>query len=209
MHDSSMDKMRRFYAKYLAHRTDESLKILDLGSYDVNGTYKDLLKCPTWDYVGLDSESGKNVDVVLSDPYCWREIPSASADVLISGQVFEHIEFFWISMLEVVRVLKPGGICCIIAPAGGHEHRYPVDCWRFYPDGFDALARFARLDVLEISTQWTPDPSYTDGSNEWQDSVLICQKPHWSIVKKFSETLRRFLLRKLMLTHKINKAVRG
>lgn len=198
-----MDKMRRFQEKYLAQRTYENLKILDLGSFDVNGTYKEVFNFPKWDYTGLDSESGKNVDIVLADPYYWREIPSDSADVLVSGQVFEHIEFFWISMLEIVRVLKPGGICCIIAPAGGHEHRYPVDCWRFYPDGFAALARFARLDVLEIYTQWAADPSYTDGSNEWQDSVFICQKPRWSIVKRISEALRRLVLRKLMLTHKI------
>ena len=76
----------------------------------------------------MDMTPGKNVDIVLPSPYRWRGIESNSVDVLISGQAFEHIEFFWITMLEIARVLKPGGLCCIIAPSGGAEHKYPVDC---------------------------------------------------------------------------------
>jgi hypothetical protein len=38
-----------------------------------------------------------------------------------------------------------------------------------------ALAKFARLDVLEAHTRWddTGDP----GSDFWHDSVLVAQKP--------------------------------
>ena len=32
------------------------------------------------------------------------------------------------------RVLVPGGLACIIAPGAQGVHRFPVDCWRFYPD---------------------------------------------------------------------------
>jgi hypothetical protein len=91
-------------------------------------------------------------------------------------------------------VLKPEGLGCIIAPAGGFEHRHPQDCWRFYPDGFAALARFARLDVIEVSTQWEPDPRYTDGSNLWQDSMLVCRKPRRTRLNAFRENMRRGLL---------------
>ena len=94
----------------------------------------------------MDLSEGENVDLVLSDPYSWSEIRSSSVDVFVSGQAFEHIEFFWQTMLEIARALKPGGLCCIIAPSGGPEHKYPLDCWRFYPDGFRALARYAGLD---------------------------------------------------------------
>lgn len=199
MHDSSMDKMRRFHDTHLAHRTEEPLHILDLGSCDVNGTYREILQAPAWRYLGLDSAAGNNVDIVLADPYHWREIASNSIDVLVSGQVFEHIEYFWLTMLEVFRVLRPGGLCCIIAPSGGHEHRYPVDCWRFYPDGFAALARFARMEIVEISTQWQPDPRFHDSSNEWQDSVLICRKPRLSMYGRMKEGVRRLALRRLGL----------
>ena len=67
------------------------------------------------------------------------------------------------------------GIACLIAPSGGYEHRYPVDCWRFYPDGMRALARFARLECLEAYTQW--EGSDDPGSDPWKDTVLVLRKP--------------------------------
>ena len=176
MHQSSMDKMLVFRKKYLAGREGEPLLILDLGSRDVNGSYRGFFEDSCWTYRGIDMAAGENVDIVLQDPYNWREIKSGSVEVVISGQAFEHIEFFWLTMLEIARVLKPQGLCCLIAPSGGPEHRYPVDCWRFYPDGFVALARFASLEVLEVYSQNGPT-GYSDGSDMWQDTVLVCRKP--------------------------------
>ncbi len=191
MHQSSLDKMVRFRDNYLVWRRD--LTIYDIGSQNINGCYGFVFKEPSWRYVGVDMTAGENVDVVLRNPYKWDEVASSSADVVISGQAFEHIEFFWMTMLEVERVLKSNGLCCIIAPAGGFEHRYPVDCWRFYPDGFSALARFARLELIEISTQWEKQ-NYADDSDIWQDTLLIAQKPS----RSRTDTLRKAVRRKLL-----------
>lgn len=200
MHQSSMDKMSDFRERYLAHRQNDPLTILDLGSLDVNGSYKTLFAEAQWTYKGIDLAPGDNVDIVLKNPYHWRQIQSGSADVVISGQAFEHIEYFWITMLEISRVLKAGGICCIIAPSGGFEHRYPVDCWRFYPDGFSALARYARLRILEVSTQWDPDARYTaDDSNRWQDTMLVCAKDRLSCYRSMRRNIRNFLMHKTSL----------
>jgi 2-polyprenyl-3-methyl-5-hydroxy-6-metoxy-1,4-benzoquinol methylase len=176
MHQSSLDKMSKFRDQYLQDRESDSLQILDLGSQDIGGSYRSIFKNPNWQYCGVDVTPGSNVDIVLHNPYAWKEIPSSSVDVLVSGQAFEHIEFFWLTMQEIARVLKPGGLCCIIAPSGGYEHRYPVDCWRFYPDGFASLARYAKLEALEVTTQWE-DLNYEDGSDIWKDSILVAQKP--------------------------------
>lgn len=176
MHQSSMDKMTLFRDRYLTAKIKEPLRILDLGSQDVNGTYRSLFLKRPWNYKGIDMVAGNNVDIVLRTPYIWKEISSESADVVISGQAFEHIQYFWITMLEVARVLKPGGICCILAPSSGPEHRYPLDCWRYYPDGMVSLAHFAQLEVMEAVTQWQ-DLGYDDGSDSWHDSMLICRKP--------------------------------
>lgn len=176
MHQSSYDRMTAFKEKYLRPLTNEYLSILDLGSMDVNGSYREIFRNPRWRYRGMDASPGKNVDIVLKTPYDWKEIPTGSTDVLISGQAFEHIEFFWITMLEVARVLKPGGLCCIIAPSAGPEHRYPVDCWRIYPDGCAALAKFAKLALLEASTQWDADDRYDEDSKPWRDTVMVAKK---------------------------------
>jgi len=197
VHKSSLDKMLAFRKKYLEGKKNEPLLILDLGSFDVNGSYREYFDCFSWTYRGIDMAAGKNVDIVLQDPYNWREIKSGSADVVISGQAFEHIEFFWLTMLEIARVLKQGGLCCLIAPSGGPAHLYPVDCWRFYADGFAALARFSSLEVLEIYSQEGPT-GYSDGSDMWQDMVLVCRKPVLPKVSLWKKCFRYYLLRKLL-----------
>ncbi|MDY6971269.1 MAG: methyltransferase domain-containing protein [Thermodesulfobacteriota bacterium] len=198
MHQSSMDKMLSFRKRYLGGKENEPLVVLDLGSLDINGSYRRYFDFSPWTYLGVDMAPGKNVDVILENPYRWRQIRSGSVDVVISGQAFEHIELFWVAMLEITRVLRHGGLCCIIAPSGGREHRYPVDCWRFYPDGFSALARFAGLSLLEVSTQWEPDPKYTDDSNEWQDTTLVCEKTTLSRLGPWITKLRRFIFHKIL-----------
>jgi len=197
MHQSSLDKMLAFKNRYLEARKHEPLIILDLGSLDVNGSYRPYFGEPPWIYRGVDLSAGRNVDIVLQDPYNWREIGSNSADVVVSGQAFEHIEFFWLTILEAARVLKPGGLCCLIAPSAGPEHRYPVDCWRFYPDGFRALARYASLEVLEVYAQTEPT-DYPDGSDAWRDAVLVCRKPPLPVLSSWKRDLKNRLLRRLL-----------
>ena len=177
MHQHSLDLMEDFRREYLDSRRNEKLTILDLGSQDFNGSYRAVLANHRWHYLGVDLTPGPNVDIVLQDAYRWRELKSGSADVLVSGQTFEHTEFFWDTMSEITRVLKPGGLCCIIAPSCGPQHRFPRDCWRIFPDGFAAVARYAHLEVLDVQTQWEDLLEYDDENNKWHDSVLIARKP--------------------------------
>ena len=175
MHLSSMINMEKFRDRYLADRKAETLNILDVGSTDIGGCYRPLFDNASWQYTGVDLTPGPNVDIVLRDAYDWSEIASSSKDLIVSGQVLEHVEYFWITALEVSRVLRPGGMACLIAPSSGPEHRYPVDCYRFYPDGMRAIAKFARLECLEAVTHWEDmgDP----GSDYWHDSVVVLRKP--------------------------------
>lgn len=194
MHLSSLDKMKTFQKQYLNGKENSALKILDLGSMDICGCYRPIFAEEKWEYVGVDLSPGDNVDMVLSDPYRWREIKSNSIDVVISGQSFEHIEFFWLTILEISRILKPGGLCCLIAPSSGPIHRYPVDCWRFYPDGFSALAKFGDLEIVEIYVQTEPT-GYPDGSDMWQDLVMVVRKPISPGIRfRIKRWLRHFLL---------------
>jgi SAM-dependent methyltransferase len=175
MHTSSYQNMRGFVDKYMQGYVTEKTRILDVGSQDINGSYKPLFNNRNWEYKGLDICQGKNVDIVVKDIYNWQEVMSNSYDVIISGQAFEHIEFFWLTMCEVARVLKEQGLCCIIAPSSGPEHKYPKDCWRFFTDGLEAVARYARLEILESYT--CREPMRNGEENIWKDTVLICLKP--------------------------------
>jgi SAM-dependent methyltransferase len=131
--------MARVLATHL--RGDRHYRILDLGSATSGGqswTHRDLLKPYHVSYLGVDVVNGHNVDVVMRRPYS-IPVASGSADVVISGQVFEHIPFPWATMLEVRRVLRPGGLLVVTAPSRGHVHQ-PIDAWRYYPDAMRALA---------------------------------------------------------------------
>jgi hypothetical protein len=196
MHLSSLQFMQSFHDKHLSSRKEEKMTICDIGSTDICGSYKPIFNNPNWKYIGVDLAQGPNVDLIINHPYDWKEIKSNSIDVLVSGQALEHIEFFWITILEISRVLKPGGMACIIAPSGGYEHRYPVDCWRFYPDGMKALARFGRLECIEAFTHWGTigDP----GSDPWHDTVLVVRKPVRSIRKHIGVMAMQLLQKKIM-----------
>lgn len=165
MHKQSYDLMSDFVKKYLS--IDENLNILDVGSGDVNGTYKPLFNNPKWTYTGLDIEAGKNVDIVINDTYKW-DIKDETYDVVISGQCLEHVEDIYAWVKEINRVLKPDGIVCIIAPWAIFEHRYPIDCWRILPDGMRfLLKKIANLQVIE---------TYKIGTLELGDCVGIAIK---------------------------------
>lgn len=172
MHISSLEHMEKLIERYLDPLSP--LSIIDVGSYDVNGSYRPLFDKPGWFYRGVDQIAGPNVDIVLEDPYC-LPLPSNGVDLVISGQAFEHIDYFWLVFVEMARVLKPRGLIFLIAPSRGPEHRCPVDCWRFYPDGYHALARYANLELIEVQTDWNPHPA-TD-SAQWGDTVGVFRKP--------------------------------
>ncbi|MEA3347667.1 MAG: methyltransferase domain-containing protein [Pseudomonadota bacterium] len=190
MHESSLFHMTRFRDQFLVGSQGRPLVIADLGSYDVNGSYRPLFERPPWRYLGLDVSAGPNVDIVLSNPYKWRALSSNSIDVMISGQAFEHIEYFWLTMLELSRVLKPGGWCCLIAPSSGPEHRFPVDCWRFYRDGMRALMSYAGLEVLDLFTSHR-QTDWQDDSGDWQDSVVVARQPDKFFGRRWRDWLRR------------------
>ncbi|MBV8510946.1 MAG: class I SAM-dependent methyltransferase [Xanthobacteraceae bacterium] len=180
MHRSSYEKMHGFRNAYLNAFEGRALSLLDVGSASVSGEddgYRPLFSDPAWRYVGLDLAPARNVDVVVSSICEWGELTDSSFDVVISGQAFEHIAWPWITMMEIARVLRPGGLAAITAPSAGHVHRFPQDCWRFYPDGFPALAQFAGLRLLEQHT----DTSYAYPENAfWGDVFVVLRRPERS-----------------------------
>lgn len=193
VHDTSFEKMERFVEVYLASFADTPLRILDVGSQLVDTTqrtYRTLFDRPAWRYDGLDVEPGENVDIAVASPYEWSEVPADTYDVVVSGQALEHIEYFWATAFEIGRVMRPGGITALVAPSNGFEHRFPVDCWRFYRDGFHALATYIEFEVVDVFTDW--------GREAWQDSLLVMRKPSWDDAgrRRFHEraALQRALL---------------
>lgn len=133
MHPSAMESM----AKMLERVKQPSLKVLDVGSYNVNGTYRTLIETYGWQYLGIDIMPGSNVDRVVK-PYNF-DFPDNSFDIIISGSTMEHVEKPWLWIPELARVLRPGGLLAILTHWQFPLHRHPVDTFRYLPDGMKVL----------------------------------------------------------------------
>ena len=171
MHPTAMMNGKIFFDTYSKYfNQSKETKVIDIGAQDVNGSLREV--CPShFDYIGVDFQSGKGVDVILTDAYS-LPFSDNSIDMIVSSSCFEHSEMFWLSFLEVMRILKPHGLFYLNAPSDGSVHRYPVDCWRFYPDSGAALVTWAKRNgfnpvLLE---------SYTQVGGTWQDCVSIFLK---------------------------------
>jgi SAM-dependent methyltransferase len=197
VHPSAYAEMARCVETYMPK--GRRSVVVDFGSYTSvqrqGMTHRQLLADHDCEIVGVDIRPGLNVDRVMEKPY---RLPmrTSSVDVVLSGQVFEHIPFFWASMLEIARVLKTGGHFFMTAPSRGHQHT-PVDCWRYYPDGVRAMAAFSGLEVVEVRTDFPPKvgdvppgsvpPGVRPGHHDfaaidmehryWGDTVAVFRKP--------------------------------
>ncbi len=171
MHPTAMTNGKTFFDCYSsAFAKYAKTRVIEIGSQDVNGSLRDI--CPKdHEYIGVDFCEAKGVDVVLEDPY---SLPFAneSADIVVSSSCFEHSELFWLVYLEIMRCLKPHGLFYLNAPSAGTFHRYPVDCWRFYPDSGHALVNWARRNGYKPAML----ESFTQVGGKWQDYVAVFLK---------------------------------
>jgi hypothetical protein len=147
-------------------------RIYDIGSCDVNGSYRLLFKNPNWTYTGCDIVDGPNVDRILK-----REWQLSTADIIISGQCLEHVKHPWLWMKQLAKSLRVDGICCIIVPSTGELHRHPIDAWRFFPDGMISLAEYAGLEVVFAGWNYGNVDGKVIKDSGYNDVTLIARKP--------------------------------
>lgn len=107
---------------------------LDVGARDINGCVRELFD----DYTGIDIVAGRNVDEVM----CGHELEygNETFDNVLCLEVLEHDPQFWLTIEEMQRVLKVGGVMVITAASIGFvKHEWPRDYWRFTTEGFREL----------------------------------------------------------------------
>ncbi len=170
MHDTAYEHGRLFFETYWRPEFDV---VVDLGSQDVNGSLRD--HCPAGArYIGLDMEASRGVDIVV-EPGAPLPFADGSVDVVVTTSAFEHDVFFWQTFLELARVIRPGGLIYLNAPSNNDFHRYPLDCWRFYPDAGIALSRWAaeRGVPVDLVESFVAEPR----ESGWADFVAVFRKP--------------------------------
>ena len=110
-------------------------------------------------YTVMDIEADPSVDVVHppGEDYPFED---GTFDVTLTTSTFEHDPMFWMTIREMSRVTRLGGMVLATSPATGHYHPYPGDNWRFLQDSGAALAywcgkRFhGRAVPLALNASW-------------------------------------------------------
>jgi SAM-dependent methyltransferase len=99
---------------------NQQLKILDVGSGDINGNNR-FLFCSEIEYHGNDVCAAKNVTIVSKT----KDLPfkEETFDVIVSTECFEHDPEYEQSFQKIVKMLKPSGLFFFTcASTGRAEH---------------------------------------------------------------------------------------
>jgi SAM-dependent methyltransferase len=99
----------------------------------------------------LDIDSGSKPDHVGAGAD--TGLPSGAFDLVICTQVLEHVPDPRSVLLEIRRIMKPGGSLIASAPHVWFYHPHPADYWRFTQEGVGQLCRDARLELIELRAQ--------------------------------------------------------
>lgn len=133
-------------ASGLAHDVKD---VLEVGSYDVNGSVRPIFS--RYAYTGVDRREGPGVDQVAEASHL--PFLAAQFDVVVSTEMLEHDTRPWRSVAEMARVLRKRGT--LILTARGYDDRgcYEIhdhrDLWRFSVDGMRELVEDAGLTVTD------------------------------------------------------------
>ncbi len=135
------------FEKYALPLFKPGMKVLEIGPDAFPSTYQRLTEHLSLEWHTLDMYDSPNLTYPKSSEYSFA-IPDGTYDVVLSGQVIEHVKKPWRWMPELARITKAGGVVITINPVSWVYHEAPVDCWRIYPEGMQALYEDSSLAVL-------------------------------------------------------------
>lgn len=167
MHETSINKVRELLSTHVPSGT--ITKTFEVGALDDTFSYRKVLleHSPNVKYVGIDILEGPNVDFIDSAYLLHDSVKRhGNPDLVLSGQMLEHLHEPLKAIFAMSTVLQPGGHILLLAPSKEHEHKHPYDCWRILPDTF----RYALRENFEILDCGTADHGY------YGDTWVIARK---------------------------------
>lgn len=127
--------------------------ILDVGALDLNGNNKFLFQDCL--YIGVDIASGPNVDIVSKGHELG--LPDESFETIVSTECFEHDQYYALTIKNIYRMLKPGGLfffsCATTGrPEHGTRRSAPQDAplLQNFGDWADYYQNLTESDIREI-----------------------------------------------------------
>lgn len=139
--------------------------VLELGSYNVNGSARSAIPHKQW--IGMDIAKGPDVDIVVHEQEVYRMLlrqHNYMPDVFVCCECLEHVRDpiatlneFKLAMKESVDMRReaqvpghPESLLILTAPSYHFQyHAYPKDYWRFSKDTLEDVF-FDGLEPLHI-----------------------------------------------------------
>ena len=126
-------------------------RILEVGSKYINGSVRPLIEgfFSPQEYIGVDIESGKFVDLILPAEKILDHFGPESFDVVISTELLEHIVDWRLVVNNMKMILKRTGYIYITTRSRGFPyHGFPWDFWRYAVEDMGRI--FMDFEVIAL-----------------------------------------------------------
>lgn len=139
-----------FAQKYISKTDIEGKSVLEVGAYDVNGSFRSIVEAfrPAA-YVGVDMQKGPGVDIVCKAEDLIEQFGYDAFDALVSTELLEHARNWRKVVHNMKSVLRPGGTLIVTTRSIGFPyHGYPFDFWRYEIEDMKEI--FSDFEILEL-----------------------------------------------------------
>lgn len=132
-------------------------------------------------YVGVDMLTENQPDLVATvDRLGLR---SESVDSINCLSVLEHVFYPRETIVEMYRVLRPGGCVQVQVPFLLQYHGYPDDYFRYTHSALQRMFETVGFRVVYLETDWTKG-AYLNAAKMLEDGSWDIAKPRWRFVTR-------------------------
>jgi SAM-dependent methyltransferase len=124
-------------------------KLLDFGCGRM--PYRPVIEPLVGRYIGADLASNPLAEVWIDETTGRADLPDASADVIFSTQVLEHVPDPPGYLRESLRLLRPGGQMILTTHGYWVYHPTPTDFWRWTGAGLRKVIEDSGFEVETVN----------------------------------------------------------
>lgn len=135
------------FEKYAKSFFRPGMRVLEIAPDRIPSVYQKIVGEPDIQWDSLDLGPRESITYVATADYSYP-IADDAFDIVVSGNVIEHVKKIWTWMRELTRITKPGGYVITVNPVNWAYHANPVDCWRIFPEGAKALHEECGLKTI-------------------------------------------------------------
>lgn len=143
---------KEFVREHLPARHVIGRRVLEVGSYDVNGSCR--YEISRWNpllYLGVDLRLGPGVDLIMDAAELETRFGPASFDIVVCTEMLEHVFNWRLAIRNMKAVLRVGGYIALTTRSPGFAyHEYPSDFWRFTLEDMQRI--FSEYSILALES---------------------------------------------------------